>query len=121
MCSGTHVRVATPGEQVIEFWEEVQDYFYAKPVRVIVAGRWLASFGGAALIAGLIGHVATVGASVLQSQRGAGTSPKLESVYPGYWLWWVPESAVGGFPYLVMVAAGAWLVSRGRFIQRVYG
>jgi hypothetical protein len=101
-------------------WKELQGYFYAKPLLLVVIGRWLATAGALAIIAGLAGRVAGVGTSVIYSRQAAESLPTLESIYPGYWLWWVPESIIGALPYALMVAAGAWLVSRGRMIHRVY-
>lgn len=68
------------------------------------------------LLAGLAGHVATVGAKAIQHSSLATRQVKLVELYPSLWTWLVPESLVGGLPYALVATVGfALLRTRQRF------
>lgn len=102
--------------------ERFVDFFLTEPRRLVSLGTMLVRLGGALFIAGLIGHVATTGVSVVKGLAGGPrTDVLLADVLPGYVSTWVPETVAGFGLALLLLVAGLWAARIGRTYQRYLG
>ena len=105
--------------------DRILDLFLTQPRRLVALGNGLFSASGFVLIIGLMGRVATSGVAAIKqigSAKAAASAlaPSLAGLYPGLWTWWVPETAWGAMPYLVLACVGVWAALVGRKIERIY-
>jgi hypothetical protein len=87
--------------------ERLVDFFLTEPRRLILLGALLVRTGGALVIAGLVGQVATTAVSAVKGLAG-GLRPNvfLADVLPGYLSVWMPES-IPSFAFgMLRVASG---------------
>lgn len=100
--------------------EQLADYFISKPTRLILLGHLLFRISSAAVVVGLIGRVAVVGASALASFGGHPSGGvTLAGLYPNLPTWWVPESTLGFVATSVIGVAGLALVHIGKTWSRL--
>ena len=103
-------------------YERLVDFFLTEPRRLILLGALLVRTGGALVIAGLVGQVATTAVSAVKGLAG-GLRPNvlLADVLPGYLSVWMPES-IPSFAFgMLLVASGVWADRTGRSYQRCLG
>ncbi|MCA2967268.1 MAG: hypothetical protein INH43_01985 [Acidobacteriaceae bacterium] len=103
-------------------YERLVDFFLTEPRRLILLGALLVRTGGALVIAGLVGQVATTAVSAVKGLAG-GLRPNilLADVLPGYLSVWMPES-IPSFSFgMLLVASGVWADRTGRTYQRCLG
>lgn len=102
--------------------ERLTDYFFGKPRRLVTLGAGLVRAGGFLVVAGLVGRVATTGASALQG-LGAGMQAEvaLSDVLPGYLSAWMPETALGFAVAMLLLIAGLIAARTGRVYEPYLG
>lgn len=104
---------------LMDFFEE---YFLAKPERLVRFGQYLALLGGWIIILALVGQVATGAVNVVGNiGRHASTVKMLADIYPSIPTWWVPESIIGAMPAVVGLVVGFWMNQTGKRYQRILG
>ncbi|MFC4623283.1 hypothetical protein ACFO3A_13835 [Comamonas nitrativorans] len=102
--------------------ERLTDYFIAKPRRLVTLGAGLVRAGGFLVVAGLVGRVATTGASAVKGLGGGMQAEvALSDVLPGYLSVWMPESALGFAVAMLLLIAGLIAVRTGRVYERYLG
>ncbi len=102
--------------------ERLTDYFITKPRRLVALGAALVRAGGVLLVAGLVGQVATTGASAVKGLGGAARAEvALYEVLPGYLSVWMPESACGYALAILLLIAGLIASRTGRVYERYLG
>ena len=80
---------------------DLQGYFLERPRELISFGGTSIGIGFAVMRFGLLGNV------------GMGAQ-----AFPGWWIWWIPESLLGYVPAIAVAGIGAWLGRIGRDYQR---
>lgn len=102
--------------------ERLTDYFISKPRRLVALGAALVHAGGVLLVAGLVGQVATAGASAVKGLDGAARAEVAPSdVLPGYLSVWMPESAFGFAVAMLLLIAGLIAARTERVYERYLG
>lgn len=99
--------------------ERLTDYFITKPRYLVTIGAGLVIAGGFLVIAGLVGRVATTGASAVKGLGGSMQAEvALSDVLPGYLSVWMPESAYGFAVAMLLLIAGLIASRTGRVYER---
>lgn len=102
--------------------EGLIDYFVTKPRRLVTLGAALVRAGGFLLVTGLLGQVATTGASAVKGLGGAAPAEvALSEMLPGYLSVWMPESAFGYAMAILLLTAGLIAARTGRANERYLG
>lgn len=101
-------------------YEAFLGWFLRKPERITESGRTMFLIGGALLISGLLGHVATAAADAVKLIGKLPQGTRLAEMYPTWPLWWVPESFVGFFLAAILMALGVWLVVTGKRLRKYF-
>ena len=102
--------------------ERLTAYFIAKPWRLVTLGAWLVRAGGFLVVAGLVGRVATTGASAVKGLGGGmQVEVALSEVLPGYLSVWMPESVMGFAVAMLLLIAGLIAARTGRVYERYLG
>lgn len=95
------------------------NWLLSRPTRIVHVGSSLFRAGMFLIIAGLLGHVATIGVSAIKSMNKGKTSVlSLSDLYPAVPTWWIPESVVGYGMSIILVAMGLIVVQTGRELVR---
>ena len=102
--------------------EGLIDYFITKPRRLVTLGAALVRAGGFLLVTGLLGQVATTGASAVKGLGGAAPAKvALSEMLPGYLSVWMPESAFGYVMAILLLIAGLIAARSGCAYERYLG
>ncbi|MCR5867643.1 hypothetical protein [Aquincola sp. J276] len=103
-------------------FERLVNFFLTEPRRLVSLGALLARTGGALIIAGFVGQLATTAASAVKGLAG-GPRPDvlLADVLPGYLSVWMPESIPGFAFALLLVVSGVWAARTGRTYEHYVG
>ncbi|HWW05882.1 hypothetical protein [Collimonas sp.] len=102
-------------------FEKIEDYFYDEPGRIIQSGKWTIKTGVFLILAGAIGQVPVraTNALFLLAKQPAPTKT-LADIYPTLPLWWVPESWLGIFFPVAIIAIGISVSAYGHKLNSMF-